>query len=69
MIREAIEQGSAENFDAIHQAIVDTGALQYTFEQARHQAKQARQAIHGLADSEYRQALMFLADYAVERRH
>ena len=69
MIHEAIEQGSAENFDAIHQAIIDTGALQYTFEQARTQAKLARQALHALADTEYRQALMFLADYAVERRY
>lgn len=69
MIREAIEQGSAENFDAIHQTIVDTGALQYTLDQAQTQADQAKQAIHGLADNEYRQALMFLADYAVERRY
>ena len=69
MIREAIEQGSADNFDAIHQAIVETGALQYTLDQAQAQASQAKQAIHAMADNEYRQALMFLADYAVERRY
>ena len=69
MIREAIEQGSADNFDAIHQAIVETGALQYTLDQAQAQASEAKQAIHALVDDEYRQALMFLADYAVERRY
>ena len=69
LIRSAIEQGSADNFDAIHQAIWDTGALQYTLDQAQAQADQAKQAIAALADNEYRQALMFLADYAVERRY
>ena len=69
LIRSAIEQGSAENFDSIHQAIVDTGALQYTLDQAQDQANRAKQAIAILADNDYRQALMFLADYAVERRY
>ena len=69
LIRSAIEQGSAENFDSIHQAIVDTGALQYTLDHAQDQANRAKQAIAILADNDYRHALMFLADYAVERRY
>jgi octaprenyl-diphosphate synthase len=69
LIREAIEQGSADNFDAIHRAIIDTGALQYTLDQAQTQAKQAKQVIEIMADNEYRQALTFLANYAVERRY
>ena len=69
MIRKAIEQSSAENFNSIHQAIVETGALQYTLDQAQAQAEQAKQAIHELPDNQYRQALMFLADYSVERRY
>ncbi len=69
LIREAIEQGSVEKFDQISQVIQETGALEYTLEQARSAATQAKQHIQGLEQSEYKQALMFLADYAVERQY
>ena len=69
LIRNAIEQGSSAAFSAIRQAIADTGALQYTFNQAQFHADQAKAAIDCLEDNEYRRALMFLADYAVERRY
>ena len=69
LIREAIETGQAEHFDAINQAINDTGALQYTIDRALSEAAQAKQSIACLEASEYKQALIFLADYAVERRY
>ena len=69
LIREAIETGHAEQFDAINQAIKDTGALQYTIDRANFEAAQAKQSIDCLDASEYKQALIFLADYAVERRY
>ena len=69
LIREAIEAGDAARFEEISRVIADTGALQYTIEQAQAHAASARQSIDGMADSEYRQALMFLADYAVERKY
>ncbi len=69
MIRQAIEQGSAAEFDAIHQAIRDTGALSYTFDRAREQADGAKRELDILADSECRRAMLFLADYAVERSY
>jgi octaprenyl-diphosphate synthase len=69
LIRQAIEQGSIDKFDQISQAIRETGALEYTLTQARAAATQAKQLIQGLDDSEYKQALMFLADYAVERKY
>ena len=69
MIREAIEQGSAAQFDAIRETIDETGALDYTLGQARAEAERAKQALPALAPGEYRQALAFLADYAVERSH
>ena len=68
LIREAIKSGRAERFDDINRAIVDSGALQYTLDQAQSQAEQAKQSIAALDDSEYKQALLFLADYAVERK-
>jgi octaprenyl-diphosphate synthase len=67
LIREAIESGKAEHFDAINQAIQDTGALQYTVDQAHTESDAAKQQIGCLEDSEYKQALLFLADYAVDR--
>ncbi|MDH3536166.1 MAG: polyprenyl synthetase family protein [Gammaproteobacteria bacterium] len=69
LIRESIESGHAERFEDINRAIVETGALQYTIDQAQMQAEQAKQSIAALHDSEYKQALLFLADYAVERRY
>ncbi len=69
MIREAIETGEAERFDEINRAIVDTGALQYTIDQAQSESNAAKRKIASLEDSEYKQALIFLADYAVERRY
>ena len=67
LIREAIETGKAERFDEINRTIVDTGALQYTIDQAQSESVAAKQELASLEDSEYKQALIYLADYAVER--
>ena len=67
LIRHAIEQGSAERFDEINQAIEETGALRYTIERAHEHAERAKREIAALDDNEHRQALLFIADYAVER--
>jgi octaprenyl-diphosphate synthase len=69
LIRDAIESGKIDRFAEINRVINDTGALQYTIEQAQAEVAAAKQAIATLEDSEYRQAMMFLADYAVERNH
>ena len=69
LIREAIETGKAERFDEINRAIADTGALQYTIDQAQSESDAAKQELASLEDSEYKQALIYLADYAVERSY
>ena len=69
LIREAIESGDSEQFEEISRVIADTGALQYTIEQAQSHALLARRSLDAFGDSEYRQAMMFLADYAVERKY
>ena len=68
LIRDAIENGKAERFDDILQAIQDTGALDYTVKKAQSDADQAKRQIADLEQGPYKQALIFLADYAVERR-
>jgi len=69
LIRDAIKTGNIDSFDDIRQVIDETGSLRYTIEQAQSEAAAARNAIAGLDASEYRQAMMFLADYAVERSY
>jgi octaprenyl-diphosphate synthase len=69
LIRNAIKNGGLDHIDAITQIIQSTGALEYTYQQAINEAKLAKQAIESLPQSEYTQALSFLADYSVDRSH
>ena len=69
LIREAIETGKAERFDEINHVIIETGALQYTIDQAQSESDAAKQELASLEDSDYKQALIYLADYAVERSY
>jgi octaprenyl-diphosphate synthase len=67
LVRRAIEQGGREEFRAVLDAIRDTGALEVARGQARRESQAACAAIAGVADSKYRQALLDLAAFAVER--
>ncbi|MBE0625652.1 MAG: octaprenyl diphosphate synthase [Burkholderiales bacterium] len=68
-VRHAIEQGGREDFAAVLEAITDTGALDYAREQARREAATACAAIQGLSNSNYRDSLLQLADFAVNRKY
>lgn len=67
MIRVAIEQGGLDQIEEITQVIKDSGALDYTHNKAIKHAESAKAALQGLPPSEAKRALIFLADYAVER--
>ncbi|MBL7002528.1 MAG: octaprenyl diphosphate synthase [Gammaproteobacteria bacterium] len=67
LIAGAIEQGGLEHIDAITQIIKETGAIEYTYQKADEQADLAKKALSSLAESDHKQALSFLADYAVQR--
>ena len=67
LIRSAIENGGLQHIEAITGIIQRTGALEYTHQQAIEHAQQAKAALAGLQQSGAKQALQFLADYAVER--
>ncbi len=69
LIRNAIKEGGLEHIDAITDAINETGALDYTREQAATESALAKTAIKSLAENKFKQALTFLADYAVERSY
>lgn len=67
LIREAIEQGSADRFTEIVEAIHSSGAIKYTHQKAIEEASKARQAIEIIHDSEYKTLLNNLTYLAVER--
>ncbi|NOY63172.1 MAG: octaprenyl diphosphate synthase [Gammaproteobacteria bacterium] len=66
-VRRAIENGGLDNIDAIIDAIESTGAIQYTAQSAREEARKAADALSCVPASSYTDALYALADFAVTR--
>ena len=69
LIRACIEQGDEQHFDAVLDAITHSGALAYTRQQADVAARRAADAISGLPDGKYKESLLQLCSFAVERNH
>ena len=68
-LREIIEQGDASAMPEVLNAIKHAGSLQYSLEQAQQHAQLAKQALNDVPDSEWKQALLDLADYSVARTY
>ncbi len=68
LLRHAIEHGGIEKMDEIQAVVESTGALQYTAARAQEAADVAINALSGIPDSEYKEALIAVADFAVRRR-
>jgi octaprenyl-diphosphate synthase len=68
-IREAIRLGGRENIDDVIEAIESTGAITYTARSARAEANQALEALSSVPDSPYKQALVALAEFSVNRNY
>lgn len=68
MIRDAIEAGGLDRLDDIQSVVELTGALEYTAARAREAADMAIDALSGIPESEYKQAMIAIADFAVRRR-
>ncbi|MFZ6723922.1 octaprenyl diphosphate synthase [Undibacterium sp. MH2W] len=69
LVRLCIEQGDESQFDAILSAITQSGALDYTTQQAVLAADRASAAIQSLPESTYKTALLALSHFAVHRNH
>lgn len=67
VIREAIEQGQRDRIDEIVAIIHETGAIDYTARAASREISLAKDAIAILPETEYKQALLSLADFAISR--
>ncbi|MCK5696841.1 MAG: polyprenyl synthetase family protein [Gammaproteobacteria bacterium] len=67
LIKNAIEQGGLDEIEAITQAIETTGALDYTRNIAKQEAQQAITQLAYIPDSEYKEAMITLANFSIER--
>jgi octaprenyl-diphosphate synthase len=64
---DAITHASRENLDTVIKIIERTGSLAYTASAANEQAKLAQDCLAVLPDSQYKTALMELAEFSVAR--
>jgi len=69
LLEEAITNASRDNLEAVLTIIERTGSLSYTARIARDQAKLAQSCLEVLPESKYKQALMQLAEFSVERTY
>ena len=68
LIRAAIENGGLDNLAPVQAAIESTGALEYTTERAKRAADDAIAALADLPPSDYKDSLIAVAEFAVNRR-
>ena len=69
LVRTCIEQGDADQFDTILAAITTSGALDYTRRAAELAAQRAREAIADLPQNQFKDSLLQLCTFAVDRNH
>ncbi|WP_315808864.1 polyprenyl synthetase family protein [Pseudomonas sp. C9-3] len=69
LVRKAIQQGGSQDLEGIRAAVEAAGALDYTANLAREYAARAIEHVKALPDSEYRAALIELAEFSVARTH
>ncbi len=68
VVRIAIEQGDVDKFAEVLEIIRDTGALEFTRQQALREAEAACAAIAAFTDSKHKQCLLELANFAATRQ-
>ncbi len=69
LVRHAIEEGGRADMDAVVQAIRETGALDVARAAAREEVRLAQAALAQLPSSQYKDVLITLSDFAVDRDH
>ncbi len=69
LVRACIENGDEQHFDEILAAITASGALDYTRHVAEKAAQRAADAITELTDSKFKDSLLQLCAFAVDRNH
>jgi octaprenyl-diphosphate synthase len=66
-LEDVIRKGAVEDLSRVQESIVTSGAIDYTMRAAQHEMECAIEAIASLEETEYKQALVDLARFSVER--
>lgn len=69
MLRSTIEHGDRDRFKEVYAVVESTNAIAYTCERARQEAARAIAALSCVPSSEFKQALVQLAQFSVERSY
>nr|WP_233575638.1 octaprenyl diphosphate synthase [Noviherbaspirillum saxi] len=69
LVRACIQNGDEQHFDEVLTAITHSGALDYTKREAEKAARRASDAIAPLADTKFKDSLLQLCAFAVDRNH
>lgn len=69
LVRRAIQKGGIDDLESIREAVEAAGALDYTAQLARQYAERAIACLDTLPESQYRDALAELSQFAVARTH
>jgi octaprenyl-diphosphate synthase len=69
IVIDAIKNGDRDVFNEVYAVVQSTQAIAYTEQRANEEAQKAINALSVLADSEYKQALILLAKFSVQRNY
>jgi octaprenyl-diphosphate synthase len=69
MLRKAIESGDREAFRDVYAVVKSTNAIAYTEMRAREEAHRAFESLETMPTSIYKEALITLVHFSVERNH
>jgi octaprenyl-diphosphate synthase len=69
IIRQAIIKGGRDTIEEVMKVIESTDAIEYTARKAREEADLALGALQSAPDSEYKEALIHLAEFSVNRSY
>ncbi|BCX88344.1 octaprenyl-diphosphate synthase [Methylomarinovum tepidoasis] len=69
LIRRSIEEGNRDAFAEIYKIVESTGAIAYTEKRARDEARNAIEALAPIAASPFKEAMVALAEFSVQRSY
>lgn len=69
IVIKAIKNGQRDAFNEVYQIVKNTNAITYTEQRAEEEAQKAIAALALIPESAYKQALVSLARFAVQRNH
>jgi octaprenyl-diphosphate synthase len=69
VIIDAIKDGNREAFNEVYTIVKSSKAIEYTEQRANEEAQKAMAALEVLPDSQYKQALLALASFSVQRSY